>query len=198
MKKNIIVHCFLFAIFISSCGNKKQEEALSKSKEDKISIVKDTVSKSASIADSTALRVKSFLINNYLVNDLKVMEDNDRKFQYENIDLNDDGIPETFVRFSSSYFCGSGGCTFLLLDSKQNIITKFTVMEAPLFVEKTKKNGWAILLVKDKGVYKELGFNGKKYPSNPSILPRAKYDAPSGHANVLFDKAFSESKINEF
>jgi hypothetical protein len=53
-------------------------------------------------------------------------------------------------------------------------------------------------LVKDAGVFKELTFENGSYPSNPSVLPKAPYDAPSGHAQVMFDDSFYKSKTFEF
>jgi len=179
-----------------SCTNKKQEVEIDENNVDTSSEVTKKVTKA--IIDSTEIKLKDFMINDYLKEDIKFLTEADHQFQYENIDLNGDNIPETFIRFSSPYYCGSGGCTFLLLDNKQKIITKFTVMEAPIFVEKTIKNGWAILLVNDHGILKELVFNGKKYPSNPSVLPKATYNITSTTAKKLFEKPFADSKICTF
>ncbi len=148
--------------------------------------------------EQTANNLKNFLVNDFLKDDISFLEPKDRKFQFYKIDLNDDGNEEIFVRFVGSYFCGSGGCTFLLLDKYGEVITKFTVTRAPIFVESTKVNGWSVLLVKDAGVFKELTFENGSYPSNPSVLPKAPYDAPSGHAQVMFDDSFYKSKTFEF
>ena len=148
--------------------------------------------------EQTANNLKNFLVNDFLKDDISFLEPKDRKFQFYKIDLNDDGNEEIFVRFVGSYFCGSGGCTFLLLDKYGEFITKFTVTRAPIFVESTKVNGWSVLLVKDAGVFKELTFENGSYPSNPSVLPKAPYDAPSGHAQVMFDDSFYKSKTFEF
>jgi len=148
--------------------------------------------------EQTANNLKNFLVNDFLKDDISFLEPKDRKFQFYKIDLNNDGNEEIFVRFMSSYFCGSGGCTFLLLDKYGEVITKFTVTRAPIFVESTKVNEWSILLVKDAGVFKELTFENGSYPSNPSVLPKAPYDAPSGHAQVMFDDEFYKSKTFEF
>ena len=190
----------IVTLTLFACGNKKEESKV----ENKITI--DTVNTpiateekaSELITDSTEIKLKNFMIKDYIKDDIKLLMEADHQFQFENVDLNGDTIPETFVRFSSPYYCGSGGCTFLLLDNKQKMITKFTVMDAPIFVEKTVKNGWSILLVKDHGILKELVFNEKKYPYNPSVLPKAPYDAPSSETTVLFDKPFAESKISVF
>ena len=146
----------------------------------------------------TANNLKNFLALDYLKDELSFLEPKDRKFQFYKIDLNNDGNEEIFVRFMSSYFCGSGGCTFLLLDKYGEVITKFTVTRAPIFVESTKVNGWSVLLVKDAGILKELTFENGSYPSNPSVLPKAPYDAPSGHAQLMFDDEFYQSKTFEF
>lgn len=146
----------------------------------------------------TANNLKNFLTLDYLKDDLSLLQSTDRKFQFYRIDLNGDGNMEIFVRFMGPYFCGSGGCTFLLLDSYGEVITKFTVTRAPFFVESSKVNGWSILLVKDAGVFKELTFENGSYPSNPSVLPKAPYDAPSGHAQVMFDDEFYKSKTFDF
>ena len=148
--------------------------------------------------EQTANNLKNFLVNDFLKDDISFLEPKDRKFQFYKIDLNDDGNEEIFVRFVGSYFCGSGGCTFLLLDKYGEVITKFTVTRAPIFVESTKVNGWSVLLVKDAGIFKELTFENGSYPSNPSVLPKAPYDAPSGHAQVMFDDSFYKSKTFEF
>jgi len=194
-----------FSLFLLSCKNEigKQETLKDLSAKDSITqTVEKTVAQSEFVPQSTdeqtGNNIKNFLINQYLKDDLQFLQPNDRKFQFYKIDLNDDGKEEIFVRFMTSYFCGSGGCTFLLLDEYSEIITKFSVTRAPIFVEPSKENGWSLLLVKDSGVFKELRFNGDTYPSNPSVLPKAPYDAPSGHAQVLFDDDFYKSKTFEF
>lgn len=161
-----------------------------------------TVGSSTFVAQSTdqqtAANIKNFLVNDYLKDDLSFLQAIDRKFQFYKIDLNGDGNNEIFVRFMSPYFCGSGGCTFLLLDKYGEVITRFSVTRAPIFVEPSKVNGWSLLLVKDSGVFKELTFQDGTYPSNPTVLPKAPYDAPSGHAQVMFHDELYVSKTFEF
>ncbi len=187
--------CSIITVLLVSCGDKKQEVQTENT------VVKDTISSEKTtneVADSKEEKLKNFLTTDFLKDDLKFLKEDDRKFQYEDIDLNGDGVPETFVRFSSSYFCGSGGCTFLLLDNNQKVITKFTVMDAPIYIDETVKNGWKVLVIKDYGKVKELVFDGKKYPSNPSMIQKAAYESPSSEAVILFDKPFAESKISIF
>ena len=143
--------------------------------------------------EQTANNLKSFL-KNYVGSDYESLQDLDRQFQFYKTDLNEDGHDEIFVRLMVPYFCGSGGVTFLLLDKYGELITKFTVTRAPIFIEPSKVNGWSLLLVRDSGVFKELVFENGTYPSNPSVLPKAPYDAPSGHAELMFDENFAKSK----
>ena len=147
--------------------------------------------------EQTANNLKVFL-KNYTGDDYASLSDLDKKFQFYELDLNDDGNKEIFVRLMGPYFCGSGGCTFLLLDKYGEVITKFTVTRAPIFRESKKVNGLSLLLVKDSGVFKELIFENGSYPPNPSVLPKAPYDAPSGHAEVMFDENFAPSKTFEY
>lgn len=194
-----------FSLFLFSCKNETGKHETLKDPSAKDSIIQTvikTVAQSEFVPQSTdeqtANNIKNFLINEYLKDDLQFLQPDDRKFQFYKLDLNADGKEEIFIRFMTSYFCGSGGCTFLLLDKYGSIITKFSVTRPPIFVEPSKENGWARLLVKDSGVFKELLFNNGTYPSNPSVLPKAPYDAPSGHAQVMFDDDFYKSKTIEF
>ena len=204
--KHVQIILIFFMILLISCKEKvenQQTEESPKSDVNKVDIepekdVQTTQFVSQSTDEQTAANLKNFLINEFLKEDLSLLQPNDRKFQFYKIDLNKDGNEEIFVRFLSPYFCGSGGCTFLLLDKYGEIITKFTVTRAPIFVEPSAKNGWSLLLVKDAGVFKELVYSEGSYHSNPSMLSKAPYDAPSGHAQVLFDDDMYPCKTFEF
>jgi Tfp pilus assembly protein FimT len=147
--------------------------------------------------EQTAANLKNFL-KSYTASDYELLTENDKRFQFYEVDLNDDGNKEIFVRFMGPYFCGSGGCTFLLLDKYAEVITRFTVTRAPIYIEQEKRNGWSFLLVKDSGVFKELVYENGSYPTNPSVLPKAPYDAPSGHAEIMFDETFAKCKTFNF
>lgn len=202
MKKMFL---FVLCIFLPYVSCKKNPEKQLKNNavqmKDSIKMSKEVIHSefvNQSTDEETAKQLITFLTRDYLKNDLSILEPKDRKFQFYKIDLNDDGMEEIFVRFFSSYFCGTGGCTLLLLDNDLKIITNFSVTRPPIYAEKTRANGWAILLVKDAGVFKELAFKDGTYPSNPSVLPKAPYDAPSGHAEVLFDDELYKSKTFNF
>jgi len=148
--------------------------------------------------DGNAASIKNALVNDLLKDDLAAMEETDRKFQYFTVDLNNDGKNEHFVAFLSRYFCGSGGCTVMLLDHEASVITRFTVMNTPIWAEKATTNGWRNLLVRSEGELKELRFDGSTYPSNPSVVPTASFDAPSGSAIIMFDDNFAKAKTYTF
>ena len=48
--------------------------------------------------------IKSYLRNNHLKNDLAIMQASDRKFQFYQVDLNNDGDKDIFVRLAFPYF----------------------------------------------------------------------------------------------
>ncbi len=96
------------------------------------------------------------------------------------VDLNDDGTQEAIVYLISDWWCGSGGCTTLILapeGSSYRVVTKTTITHLPIRVLSTKSNGWHDLAVWVQGggivhAYEaKLSFNGKTYPSNPSMPP---------------------------
>ena len=96
------------------------------------------------------------------------------------IDLKDDGTQEAIVYLIGPRWCGSGGCSTLILTpqgSSYRVITKTTVTQPPIRVLSTKTNGWHDLGVWvqgggiQPGYEARLRFNGRKYPSNPSVPP---------------------------
>lgn len=135
-----------------------------------------------------AEKIRKFLTENLLKDDLKLMTDTDRKFQYEEVDLNGDGKNEYLVGLESPYFCGTGGCTFYLLNNDGSVITIFSVSETPFIALFSKTNGWRDLLVRSNGAMRLLKFDGKTYPPNPSVAPKFT-EIPSDDAyRLLWDE----------
>jgi hypothetical protein len=116
-------------------------------------------------------QIRTYLNTNLLKEDIKVLTEDQRYFQYEQVDLNDDGIFEYLIGFQNSYFCGTGGCTFMLINNDGSLITKFSVSETPFIVSNAKSNGYKDLIVSSKGKLHFLQYNGKTYPKNPSVAP---------------------------
>jgi hypothetical protein len=96
------------------------------------------------------------------------------------VDLNSDGAREVIVLLSGNGWCGSGGCTMLVLTpeaSTYRIVTKITVTRSPIRVLKSTSNGWRDISVQVRGGgilpghEAELRFDGTSYPTNPSAPP---------------------------
>jgi hypothetical protein len=126
---------------------------------------------------TTAGSVKQFLQNYTRVANLP----DDKTTQYFDafVDLNGDGKDEVLVYLVGPVWCGSGGCTALVLgaeDSTFRIVTKITVARRPIRVLTETSNGWHSLSVSiggggRSGYEAVLGFNGKTYPTNPTAPP---------------------------
>lgn len=192
--------CALLLISLVGCNSKKSQENQT--------YLNDKFNKEKRLIDSSGVqiendnslnnKIKDYLNDKFLTDeDKRVISERDRKFKFYEIDLNEDGKNEIFVNLTSPYFCGTGGCTILLLSNGLELITKFTVTNSPIFVEPTLKNGWKILSVYSNTEWKQLVYSDGKYPSNPSVLKKAPYDAPSGHAEMIFGEN-EPSEFNEF
>ena len=72
------------------------------------------------------------------------------------VDLNGDGVPEIIVYLTGREWCGSGGCTTLILargDSSFTIVTKITVTQLPIRVLKlrSRSHGWRDISIGVRG-----------------------------------------------
>jgi hypothetical protein len=102
------------------------------------------------------------------------------------VDLKDDGVKEVIVYLSSNYWCGTGGCTMLILapeGTSYRVVTKTMVTRLPIRILATKSNGWhdISIVARIKGVeplYEAiLPFDGKTYPISPSVAPAHRLNA---------------------
>lgn len=85
------------------------------------------------------------------------------------------------VYLTSRQWCGSGGCTALLLvprGASFKVVEKFTLVQLPIRILPSKSHGWHDLAMPVSGggithrYMAILKFDGHKYPSNPSMAPR--------------------------
>ena len=103
-------------------------------------------------------------------------------YKYAFVDLNDDGIDDAVVLITDNEYCGSGGCTFVIFRGVAGgfkPVSSSTITREPIFLLTEKNKGWRTLSVLIDGGGVESGqvimrFNGKKYPGNPSMQPKAK------------------------
>jgi hypothetical protein len=110
---------------------------------------------------------------------------NDRSFIYNAVDLNDDGKNEYLIGLTGSTFCGSAGCTMLVLNNKFGINTRMTIVQFPVYIgppgTKEVTKGYSNIYVSTKGVgYVKMAWNGTKYPTNPSLAPKISESVISG------------------
>ena len=98
-------------------------------------------------------------------------------YQTRLYDLNQDGIDDAVVLLSGMEWCGSGGCTLLVFKGLANGSfqphSKMTVSSTPIYALSTQTQGWRDLSVYTRGLGQVvLKFNGKSYPSNPSLATK--------------------------
>jgi hypothetical protein len=106
------------------------------------------------------------------------------------VDLRDDGRQEVIVYVTDQHFCGSGGCTALILapeGSSYRLVTGVTLARLPIRVLRTKSNGWHDLGIwvqgggVQQGYEARLSFDGETYPRNPSVPPASRIaEKPAG------------------
>ncbi|MEM1170174.1 MAG: hypothetical protein AAGJ08_14115 [Cyanobacteria bacterium P01_H01_bin.35] len=117
-------------------------------------------------------------VNSYF-QELGVNVENDETYKTEYIDLNDDGIKDALVLMSTQDWCGTGGCNLFIFQGGENkfeFLSSSSLIHQPFTVSKTQTNGWRDLVVEVRGGGAKpqtvtLKFDGKLYPSNPSLEP---------------------------
>ncbi|MEN2280516.1 hypothetical protein AAGF08_00160 [Algoriphagus sp. SE2] len=123
-----------------------------------------------------------------------ILDSADRKYMYDQIDLNADGNKEILVGLAGPYFCGSGGCTLLLLTNHGDVITRFSVVKYPVFIDQESTNGWKNLILFSGSENRIVSFDEQNYPSNPSTLEV--YSSSVEGLNKLLD--WDKNRIFEF
>jgi hypothetical protein len=130
-------------------------------------------------------RIKEYLRSEYGEN-----SEFPRRFIYNMVDLNDDGREEYLIGLMGPDFCGTGGCTMLILNQELKLISKITLVKYPIYLEtdETGKNTNKfknIFLRTGQVGYVKLVWNGKKYPGNPSTQPTVPESLLSGKTAYL-------------
>lgn len=111
--------------------------------------------------------------------DISLNEENIR-YYYNKVDLNEDGIPEVFVFLVGPFVCGTGGCSgviFKVENGEYKTLSRFSLVRNPVIISNSKTNGYKdiIMYVAGGGIesfFAELKYDGTTYPSNPSIQPK--------------------------
>lgn len=103
------------------------------------------------------------------------------RYSFAQISLNGSSPQQVFVYLAGPGWCGTGGCAAFLLEPKDasfTIIDRFTLARLPIRILPSSTNGWhdIAMPVQGGGIINErmaiLRFNGRAYPSNPSMAPK--------------------------
>lgn len=190
-KSTLITIAVFIGLLFSSCKNNSSENKRVGESNTKIT---DSVTQNED--DELAEKIRSYITTQFMTEaDLRAISDKDRKFQYYTIDLNNDGKEEVFVNFITPYFCGTGGCTILLLNSDMQLITSFSPMKT-IFAGELVENGWKVLITRVEGDWRKLIYKNGAYPSNPTLIDLA-IDLPN-NAEKIFDEDNSKQKTYSF
>lgn len=116
------------------------------------------------------------------------------RYSFAFVDLRDDGTKEVIVHVTGSSWCGTGGCRTLVLTprgSSYRVIAQVTITRPPVRVLAAKSNGWHDIGVWVQGWRIQPGyeaglrFDGKTYPSNPSVPPAIRTAKKTAGAVVI-------------
>lgn len=95
-------------------------------------------------------------------------------------DLNGDGRKEVFAYITDPAYCGSGGCTLVVLSPAGHgyrVVMRSSVTRLPIRLLATSTHGWRDIGVGVSGggitrsYEARMRFNGRRYPDNPTVAP---------------------------
>lgn len=121
------------------------------------------------------------------------------------IDLNGDGTREIVVHVVGPMACGTGGCPTMVFTpaaSGYRLVSTISVTNTPIGVATTTTQGWRNLIVRVRGGGMrardvELRFDGRSYPSNPTVPgPRVETTtAPQAQVVIAALASFDDAKL---
>lgn len=126
---------------------------------------------------------KDILLEQAIIKEFHLEEyDDDIRYYYNKVDLNDDGNPEIFVYLVGSSVCGTGGCSGAIFNQEgeeYKLLSRFSLVRNPVIISNTKTNGYRDIIMHVSGggiksFFAQLKYDGTIYPSNPSIEPEIK------------------------
>jgi hypothetical protein len=93
------------------------------------------------------------------------------RYAYGRVDLNGDGAEEVLAILMGSIFCGTGGCSLLLLKDENDgytVMNTFPISRLPVIVSNQKTAGWSDLVRPEYGggverSYVKHVFDGSRY-----------------------------------
>ena len=178
-------HCLLYLLTLVSLAVSCSPPHSKEESKSEIT-VSDTIAATESFTQNdqeNITRLIRFTLTDLFKEDIEkgFLDSLSRQFKYSQVDLNEDGSLEILVGLTGPYFCGSGGCTVLLLTNHGDMITRFSVVKYPAYLGQESSNGWKNLILFSGGKNRTVQYNGTTYPSNPSTL-----EVYSGNVDNLF------------
>jgi hypothetical protein len=131
--------------------------------------------------------------------------DKETRFKAEVEKVSDTNAQHAVVYLRGRKWCGSGGCTLLMLEKHGDdwkVISKIPVVHLPIRILNKKHNGWHDLSVRVGGggitesYDVDLHFDGKKFSKDPSSNHPKKLDLTEPGESVITDE-LTEYLINE-
>jgi hypothetical protein len=139
-------------------------------------------------------KLKQFLRRH--LSDPQIGEDKTTRFSSAPVKRNDGTIGEIVVYISGQSWCGSGGCTLLILephDSSYKIIGRTSIVRLPIRRLHHITNGhhdigvWVQGGGIQPGYEAALRFDGKTYPGNPTIKPAQRLSGKTAGDMLIAD-----------
>ena len=130
------------------------------------------------------------------------LRDTDIEYFAGSFDLNNDGETEAVVYLISPGYCGSGGCTTLVVTPESNsfrVISRITITRLPIRVLEESSHGWRNLSVQVQGggiirpYEAELRFDGNTYPTNPTMPPARRLRRESRGVELITEQRSQNS-----
>lgn len=120
------------------------------------------------------------------------------RYTWNRVDLNGDGRPELVAQVLGPMVCGTGGCPLLIFrepsPGRLQLLTRMSLFKEPLIVTEQRHNGWKVLISRVRvdaghGYSAQLLYDGRTYPTNPSVPPAIPLARPvPGTAYLAWNK----------
>ncbi|WP_158824079.1 hypothetical protein [Granulicella sp. S156] len=123
--------------------------------------------------------LKHFL-DHYIADGSTETKSEQQPYRYAFVHLSGDGRLQAIAYLTGHEWCGSGGCTTLVVMQKALsyvVVGDISISQLPIRILPTKTNGWRDLGVEVWGggilnpYEARLPFNGRRYASNPTVVP---------------------------
>ncbi|MEB3263963.1 MAG: hypothetical protein VKJ66_06295 [Synechococcus sp.] len=108
------------------------------------------------------------------------------RYAYDTVDLDPAAGEEVVATVLGPMVCGTGGCPLLIFRRQGKgleLVSRMSLFKEPLIVTDQRSRGWRDLVSRVRidaghGYYSRLAFDGRGYPSNPSVPPAEPLRAP--------------------